>query len=74
MGVAAHQPAVPFPWRNRSEVLVGTVKAGRMAWRDSFEADAGHTAPLCQKIQQGCGAEALSRQAARRRQGSPRRF
>lgn len=36
MGVAAHRPAVSPQWLNRSEVPVGTVKAGRMARRNSF--------------------------------------
>ena len=55
MGVAAHQPAVFSQWLNRSEVLVGTVKAGKMAWRNSFKADAGETRrPIANY--QGCGA------------------
>ncbi len=48
MGVAAHQPAVFSQWLNRREVLVGTVKAGRMAWRNSFrkvDADAPNAEP-----------------------------
>ena len=39
MGVAAHRPAVFSQWLNRPEVSVGTVKAGRMVWRNSLSAD-----------------------------------
>ena len=40
MGVASHQPAVFPPWPNRSEVPVGTVKAGGTVRRDPCEAEA----------------------------------
>ena len=39
MGVAAHRPAVSSQWRNRSEVLFGIVKAGRIARRNSLQMD-----------------------------------
>ena len=39
MGVAPHRPAVVSQWLNRLKVLVGTVKAGRMAWRNSLSTD-----------------------------------
>ena len=39
MGVAAHRPAVSSQWRNRSEVLFGIVKAGRVVRRNSLQKD-----------------------------------
>lgn len=41
MGVAAHRPAVSSQWRNRSEVLFGIVKAGRVVRRNSLQMDTG---------------------------------
>ena len=41
MGVAAHQPAASSQWRNRSEVLFGIVKAGRVVRRNSLQMDTG---------------------------------
>lgn len=50
MGVAAHQPAVSSQWRNRSEVLFGIVKAGRVVRRNSLQKDTDINPFLIQQL------------------------
>ena len=69
MGVAARQPAASSQWRNRSEVLFGIVKAGRVARRNSLHADTGIGGLSIGIIKRAVGQNTPPWQAMHRRPG-----